>query len=76
MPNVVNERRLWEIVNGTELGPGEGMDGHKKFVSRQDRALAIIVLSMEPSLLYLIGDPKDPVVVWEQLKDQFQKRTS
>ena len=29
-----------------------------------DRALAPIVLPVEPSLLYLIGDPKDLVKVW------------
>lgn len=40
-----------------------------------DRALAIIVLSVEPSLLYLLGDPQDPAVVWQKLCDQFQKKT-
>ena len=34
-----------------------------------------IVLSLEPSLLYLIGDPDDPGVVWKKLADQFQKKT-
>ena len=33
------------------------------------------MLSVEPSLLYLIGDPEDPVVVWKKLADQFQKKT-
>ena len=40
-----------------------------------DRALATIVLSIDPSLLYLIGDPKEPVEVWKKLKSQFQKKT-
>ena len=35
----------------------------------------MIVLSIQPSLLYLIGDPEDPVEVWKKLKDQFQKST-
>lgn len=35
----------------------------------------MIVLSVDPSLLYLLGDPKNPVVVWKQLSDQFQKKT-
>ena len=39
------------------------------------RALATIVLCLEPSLLYLIGDPDDPGVVWKELADQFQKKT-
>ena len=30
---------------------------------------------MEPSLLYLIGDPKDPVEVWKKLLDTFQRKT-
>ncbi len=30
-----------------------------KFVGRSGRALATLVLSVEPTLLYLIGDPSD-----------------
>ncbi len=37
--------------------------------------LATIVLAVDTSLLYLIGDPEDPAVVWEQLTKQFQKKT-
>jgi transposase InsO family protein len=66
---------LWGIVNGTEDDPGGVGDAHKKYMSRRDRALAIVVLSIDPSLLYLIGDPKDPTVVWKLLSDQFQKKT-
>ena len=55
---------LWGIVNGTESDPGTAQaEAHKKFVSKRDRALAIIVLSVEPSLLYMIGDPEDPIAV-------------
>ena len=32
-------------------------------------------MSVEPSLLYLIGDPEDPTIVWQKLADQFQKKT-
>ena len=42
---------------------------------KRDRALAIIALSIDPSLLYLIGDPKDPVAVWTLLTNHFQKNT-
>ena len=67
---------LWSIVNGTEAIPDEGdADARAKLVARRDRALALIVLSVEPSLLYLLGDPEDPVVVWKKLSDQFQKKT-
>ena len=65
---------LWSIVSGTEVLPAEG-DARTKFLARRDRALAIIVLSVQPSLLYLLGEPEDPVVVWKKLSDQFQKKT-
>jgi len=67
---------LWGIVNGTKTAPTEGAEQQAKFLSRKDKALAIIVLAVEPSLLYLIGaDPTDPVVVWKALADQFQHKT-
>ena len=66
---------LWSIVAGTETLPGEGGDRRSKFIARRDRALATIVLAVDPSLLYLIGDPEDPVTVWQKLQDQFQKKT-
>ena len=68
--------RVWTIVSGTERAPDAAdADKHAKFVARRDRALALIVLSVEPSLLYLIGNPEDPVDVWKRLSDQFQKKT-
>ena len=67
---------LWGIVSGSETTPsGEDADRLSKFTARRDRALATIVLAVEPSLLYLIGDPEDPVVVCRKLQDQFQKKT-
>ena len=43
---------------------------------RRDRALAIVVLSIDPTVLYLIGsDPDDPITVWKKLSSHFQKRT-
>ena len=68
---------LWGIVNKTEECPNQGTEADKyaKYQKRRDRALATIVLAVDPSLLYLIGDPEDPAVVWEQLTRQFQKKT-
>ena len=67
---------LWGIVSGTEVAPAEmEADKYAKFVVRRDRALATIVLSVDPSLLYLLGDPEDPVAVWKKLSEQFQKKT-
>ena len=66
---------LWGIVSKTEAEPEAGTERHTKFATRRDRALAIIVLSVDPSLLYLLGDPTDPAVIWEKLSSQFQKKT-
>ena len=68
---------LWGIVNETEADTGlTQADAHRKFVGRRDQALATIVLSIEPSLLYLLGaNPEDPVVVWGKLRDHFQRKT-
>lgn len=37
--------------------------------------MATIMLSGDPSMLYLIGNPEDLVAVWKKLADQFQKKT-
>ena len=68
---------VWNIVNGTEIVPDSRteMGLHAKYLSRKDRALARIVLTLERPLLYLIGDPDDLWVVWKKLADQFQKKT-
>ena len=66
---------LWNIVCGTEVAPGERDAGYSKFVGRRDKALAIVVLSVDPTLLYLIGEPTDPKAVWVKLANQFQKKT-
>ena len=68
---------LWGIVAGTEECPDATThpEKHAKYISRRDRALATIVLAVDPSLLYLLGDPQDPKVVWGKLSGQFQKKT-
>ena len=69
VPMALLKDGLWSIVSGAE---GEQ---RAKFLARRDRALAIIVLSVEPSLLYLLDEPEEAVVVWKQLSNQFQKTT-
>ena len=69
---------VWNIVDGTEVAPtgsAATAEAQSKFKARQDRALATIVLSIEPSLLYLLGNPKDPTEVWKKLEDQFHKKS-
>lgn len=68
---------LWTIVSETEVAPVDGADEAvvAKFRARADRALAVIVLTIDPSLLYLLGDPDSPVEVWKKLESQFQKKS-
>ena len=65
---------LYRIVDGSETAPTD-VNSLMKFNLRKDRALAIIVLSMEPKLLYLIGEPNDPHVVWSKLQNIFQTKS-
>ncbi len=53
---------LWEIVSGKERAPSEsaGAEERAKYSARSDRALATVVLAVDPSLLYLISDPLTP----------------
>ena len=65
---------LWGIVNGSVDVPNDTAALHK-YRAKKDRALAIIVLAVEPSLLYLLGDPQEPQLVWEKLQQQFQRKS-
>ena len=42
---------------------------------RKDKALATIVLTVHPSLLYLLNDPECLYEVWKKLEGQFQPKT-
>ena len=67
---------LWEIVSGTEVAPAETeVAKYNAYVMKKNRALATIVLGIDPSLLYLLGEPTDPKVVWDTLCSHFQKKT-
>ena len=50
--------------------------GESSDVKKNSKALASIVLSIDPSLLYLVGpEPSSATEVWELLRKQFQKDT-
>ena len=66
---------LWGFVNGQEAIPETTSANNKKYCSRKDRALSIIVMAIDPKLLYLIGDPEDPKVVFDTLSNIFIKKT-
>ena len=65
---------LWRIVNEEELAPTDPA-ALNKFNIRKDKALASIVLCIAPKLLYLLGDPVNPVDIWKKLHDIFQKKS-
>ena len=55
---------LCSIVYGLETSLSQSQsERYTKFVTRMDYGLAIIVLSIEPSLLYLVGNPVNLVGV-------------
>ena len=65
---------LFNIVDGNETVPeNEASANYKKFCVRRDKALAVIVLSVDPSLLYLLEDPTDPSEVWTKLSNISKK---
>lgn len=71
---VLMKEGLWRIVTGLETAPtGSGAE-QAKFAARRDRALATVVLSVDTSLLYLVGNPEDPVVVWRNWQTNLRKR--
>ena len=48
---------LWRIVTGQETAPSGSEAERAKFAVQRDHALATVVLTVNTSLLYLIGDP-------------------
>ena len=68
---------LWDIVDGVEEVPDPETEPAKyaKFKVRENKALAIIVLSVDLSQMYLLGDPQDPAEVWKKLEEQFQRKS-
>ena len=66
---------LLRLKDGQETAPTGSEAERTKFAARRDRALATVVLSVDTSLLYLVGNPEDPVVFWKKLADQFEKKT-
>ena len=68
---------LWSITSETarRSDADAGTEAQMKFDKRRDKALAIIVLPVNTSLLYLPSEPVDAKAVWKHLVEQFPKRT-
>ena len=60
---VVMKVGLWWIVNSTDKAPEAEVDAEviAKYTACRNSALAHNVLSVDPTLLYLLGNPEDPV---------------
>ena len=65
---------LWGIVQGTEVAPVDEV-AVAKFNERQDKALAILGLSIDPTFLYLLDGIDDLKATWKKLHDQYCKKT-
>lgn len=49
------------VVEGTEPVPDQAdTTQYKKYTLKNNRALVITVLSVDPKLLHLLGEPEDP----------------
>ena len=67
---------FYNIIEEVETAPEDmSYAEFRKFSNGRNKALATIVLAVEPKLLYLLGDPRDPVEVWKTLINTFQKKT-
>ena len=62
---------IWSSLLSEAPPPEHKADKHRKFVRRRDRALALILLSIKPLLLYLVRDPETTIIVWQKLVNQF-----
>ena len=71
---VLMKEGLWSIVRGTEVAPSEEVEQNVRFVVKRDRTLVLIMLFINPTLLYLLGDLEDPVTVWKKLNPISFKR--
>ena len=58
---------LWGFVSGTEVAPEVGTEAEAKYLARRDQALATIVLAVETSLLYLLGDLSCKIWPWQKV---------
>ena len=65
---------VWRMVSSTEVTPEDARE-LERYNGRKDKALATIVLLIDPSLLYLLGDPVDLDAVWTKLEEQIRKKS-
>ena len=64
---------LFGFIDDTEIRPNDADAALPNFIKREQKALANIVLGIDPKLLYIIGDPTKPKEVWDKLQAAFMK---
>ena len=76
MKMVLIGKDLWEIVEGTELMPTT-RDANRlsKFRKRENQALALICLSVSPSLQIYVRSAKTGKEAWDSLAKRFEEKT-
>ena len=70
--------KLWKYISEPDAEPPDSSDAdtRRKYNERLDCCLAVIVLFFYPSLLYLVGDPTNPVVCrsMDKIQRNFSKK--
>ena len=70
-------KKVWKIITEEEtLVAGATEAQREAFEAWKNKAFYTIVLNINPSLLWVVPpDEEDPVVIWNKLKNMFQKDT-
>ena len=76
MKHLLLVKDLWNITQGTEtLAQGADDAARAAFDVRCQKAFSILVMSIDPSQLYLITSCDNPKQAWGNLKQQFESDT-
>jgi gag-polypeptide of LTR copia-type/Domain of unknown function (DUF4219) len=81
---ILDERELWEVVKWIEVeeepaitfeASDESLNKCKAYTKKLKTARAILVASVTPSVMSFISGVKNPVEIWQTLKNKFAPKT-
>ena len=76
MKHLLLARRLWGLVDGTEvIRDISSAQQEADFKKRSQKAFSTIVMSISSSVLYLITSFEEPADAWMALRDHFEQDT-
>ena len=75
MKHLLIAKEVWEHVDGTVQPPGEDAAAPARHVKAQQKAMATLVMGINPNLIYLVTSCNAPKEVWDTLKAQFERNT-